>query len=297
MTGKVERIGIIGAGPAGMAAAIQLSRQGFQPLLLEKKRPGGLLHNAHEVENYPGFPEGISGPRLVEKMIKQLRRVGGKVTFARVDKLAYQDNCFQLITAEGSYSVERVVVASGTKPRRYRDVPGSEQAADRIYYEVVDLKEAVDKTILILGGGDAAFDYALNLADQNRVIILNRGEDIKALKLLQERVKDHPRVVYFDRHRVAAVETEPTGGINLIVHQGGQSKIISGDYLLAAIGRQPDLDFLSFEGETLKMRLEQEGKLFFIGDVKNKRFRQTAIAVGDGLRAAMEIESRLGGGN
>jgi len=125
-------VAIIGAGPAGIAAAVQLKRYGIEPLVFEKGRIGGLLWNANLVENYPGFPEGISGPELVGKLEAQLRKASIDVIYEEVVRL---EEGFGLKTEGGSYTADIVVVASGTEPRRF---PGriSEEVEGRVFYEV-----------------------------------------------------------------------------------------------------------------------------------------------------------------
>lgn len=292
---KEARIAIIGAGPAGLAAALQLTRQGRRPLLLEQGQPGGLLRNANWVENYPGFPGGIAGPDLVRHFLEQCDRVGVEITPAEVEQLDLGPEGYVLQTSRGRITAEIVVVASGTKPNRYQSVPLPAAIIDRVHYEVADLLHVKDKEILILGAGDAAFDYALNLGRHNQVTILNRGSRVVGLGLLFERVQAAPSVKYLADHEVVAVDAGAPDRLQISARAEGDIHHFEVDYLIPAIGRQPTKDFLTERVNNHCKRLMSEGKLFFIGDVANDRFRQTAIAVGDGLRVAMEIEARLMG--
>jgi len=272
-------VAIIGAGPAGIAAAVQLKRYGIEPLVFEKGRIGGLLWNANLVENYPGFPGGIPGPELVGKLEAQLRKASVDVIYEEVVRL---EEGFGLKTEGGSYTADIVVVASGTEPRRF---PGriSEKVEGRVFYEVYPLRDLAGARVAVVGAGDAAFDYALNLARRNEVVLLNRGYKPKCLPLLWERARTTPSIAY--REDVEVMEVLPSeGGVGLLCRTDGGEEKVEIDYVLFAIGRQPKLDFMSPElrGRTLE-------RLHFIGDVKNGRFRQTAIAVGDGIRVAMEI--------
>ena len=112
----MQNVAIIGAGPAGIACAVQLARYGYKPLLFEKDIPGGLLKNANLVENYPGFPGGISGISLIKKLGRQLAQQGIQVIFEKVDRVSFQENSYQLTTDKNNYSSDILVVASGTSP-------------------------------------------------------------------------------------------------------------------------------------------------------------------------------------
>jgi len=224
---------IIGAGPAGIAAAIQLRRASVDFLLLEKGRIGGLLLNANLIENYPGFTEPISGPDLVQRFKTQIDSLGIKVLSDEVvstvlsspsPKLTPQreegvDAKFSVSTNQMTYKCKNLIVASGTKPKRL-------STEDNVCYEVYPLLDLKDKDISIIGGGDAAFDYALNLAKKNRVKIFYGGEKPKCLPILHERVME-------------------SKNIDIIRHPPLQSPFRGRDeVLLAAIGREPNIDFL-----------------------------------------------------
>lgn len=149
---------------------------------------------------------------------------------------------------------------------------------------------------MIVGAGDAAFDYALNLSKRNIVTILNRGDSVKCLELLFNRAVNESRIEY--RKGVVVREIKPgEGATRLEVRceaSGGQGIILfDADYALFAIGRDPNRDFLSDEVRQHERELTEAGRLYFVGDVKNELFRQVAIAAGDGLRAAMQIYSRI----
>jgi thioredoxin reductase len=278
---------IIGAGPAGLAAALQLKRYGLTLRLFEKSRPGGLLWNANWVENYPGFPGGISGPDLVGTILKHTREI--EVTAEPVIELSWDGNYFYAQTSRSAYQAGAAIIASGTKPRTLAGFAIPEQFHDQIVYEVVDLLDVVAKRIIIVGSGDAAFDYGLNLARKNSVIILNRGEQVKCLPLLWDRAQACPNLDYHPSTAITMLTDRQQGGM-IVECSSPQGKVdFQADYLVGAIGREAQLDFVS---ETLKKQSAELGKmgiLHFVGDVKNGIFRQTAIAVGDGIRAGMQI--------
>ena len=289
----ISQVVVIGAGPAGLATALQLKRQGIDVLLLEGDRIGGLLHNANLVENYPGFPGGISGPHLVSLFVEQVDQVGVEIARETVVSLEYEKEHFRVATVDNSFLASIVVVATGTKPRVFADVDIPDNLSGHVFYEVYPLLESEGKRIAIIGAGDAAFDYALNLSVKNEVYILNRGVEISCLPLLHQRTQENPRIEYIDQTRVLALEEASYRKMRIIC-EGNKGEIsFEVNDMIGAIGREPRLDFLANSLQKQISQLERESLFKFVGDVNNGRYRQTAIAVGDGIRAAMEIEQYL----
>ena len=281
---------IIGAGPAGLTAAMQLKRFGISALVFEGKELGGLLHNANLVENYPGFPHGVTGVKLVNLLKKQIERIGVEIIEERVVSLNYESGNFFVATEQNDYRAEVVVIASGTKPRQFDDSLIAENAKSRVFYEVRDLLDVADEEIIIVGAGDAAFDYALNLARRNnRVKILNRGTKVKALGVLVERARENENISYLEDARVKKICLGERG-LRVDVAHREDVAIMEASLILGALGRIPNLDFLSEETHQKEDELVAQGILHFVGDVRNGIFRQTAIAAGDGLCAAMKID-------
>jgi thioredoxin reductase len=286
----MHEVAIIGAGPAGIAAAVQLRRYGLNPLLLECDTVGGLLRNAHWVENYPGFPGGISGPALVQRMQAHLGAAGVEALQATVTALDYQPGAFHLSTNLGDFGARRLVIASGTKPRRFTglDIPTNVQT--RVFYEVHTLTCLTQQRVAIVGAGDVAFDYALNLAQgNNQILILNRGAKPVCLPLLWERACQSTAITYRSSTSLLRLLEQPAGSLLLECASPAGVVQFQADLLLGALGREPQQDFVPDTWRLTARNLETRGLLYWIGDVKNGLERQTAIAAGDGIRAAMKI--------
>lgn len=252
-----EQVVIVGAGPAGIACAVQLRRYGLDPLLLEKDQPGGLLKNAWRIDNYPGYPEGISGSALVEKLKEHLEIFNIQYSRCNIQRVGFSGDGFWLRGEEEEFGCNYLVIATGTRAK-YRGVG---------YTEVYPLKGVKGKRIAIVGAGDAAFDYAMSLSPSNEVHIHNRGSRIRCIPALLEIAGKQKNISYFEN-------SSPAGNY---------------DYTIFATGREPELGCLTDELMQQKDTLERDGLLYFIGDVKNGMVRQTAVATGDGIRAAMAI--------
>jgi len=294
---KCEDVIIIGAGPAGIATAIQLKRYGISPLIFERQAIGGLLRNANLVENYPGFPAGIPGLKLVELFRQQAEQIGVTVTYEEVRSLTNEGNRFCVTTQSHSYCSKIAVIASGTRPVIFPDFNLDQASTAKVYYEVYPLAGVRDKRVAIVGAGDAAFDYALNLSSKNQVMILNRGAAVKCLPLLWERASKNPAIRYHTHTQIQHLRAGPGDQITLeCACPGGERQIIV-DYLIGAIGRQAEMNFLAPKISAKLSQYLDQGTLYLIGDVKHGIYRQTAIAVGDGILAAMKIYAHLIGGS
>ncbi len=290
---KVEQVIIIGAGPAGLATAIQLKRYGVHPLLFERAQVGGLLRNANLVENYPGFPVGISGMDLVDLFMLQAQNLCIEVTYEEVIELSYDHGLFHAKTAKKNYASRLAIIATGTKPLRFPYLAIPEDLTDRVFYEVYDLLQSESKHIVIVGSGDAAFDYALNLSRKNRITILNRGEQPKCLPLLWERAQKVSAITYRNNTEVCQLTKDSKVGMLLDCRTPAGGIQYHADYLVGAIGREARLDCFSEKFLQQVRVLEEQGILYMIGDVKNGIYRQTSIAVGEGVMTAMKICRQL----
>lgn len=284
-------VAIIGAGPAGMMTALQLKRYGIAALLFEGTKVGGLLHNANLVENYPGFPGGIPGVDLVRRFTEQIMGAGVRLTLGEITSLDHDGRVFSLQTQRNIYQAQIVVIAAGTKPVTFPKALIPEDVEERVYYEVHPLRDRQGLNIAIVGAGDAAFDYALNMARHNQVQIFNRGDKIKCLPLLWERSQATTDITYHPATKLVRLSRQSSGALQLYIEGPEGDLVIVVDYLIGALGRMPRLDLLS--GLSEMKTLEAEGLLHVVGDVRRGIYRQTAIAVGDGMLAAMKIYQYL----
>jgi len=281
------QVAIIGAGPAGLMTALQLKRYAVPALLLEGERPGGLLHNANLVENYPGFPGGIPGADLVDLFVQQAALAGVEAIPETALRLEHGDQGFLVQTGQGQYRVPVVVLATGTRPVTFPEAFLPSAVRERVFYEVHPLRGLAGMRVAIIGAGDAAFDYALNLARCNQVVILNRGMQVKCLPLLWNRAQATPAITYQPATRVVKLGEMSDERLRLECETPQGGKPLEVDYLIGALGRLPRVELLS--GLPDAQDLQSRGALHRVGDVQRGMYRQTAIAVGDGLLAAMKI--------
>ena len=287
MVSKITDVIIIGAGPAGIACAIQLKRYDIDSFVIEKGEIGGLLHNANLVKNYLGFPNGISGEKLVQLLNKQSQVSKINVKYEIVESVEFFEDIFTVKTNKNLYHSKYLVIASGTKPIVPMIPIIKDNIKDKVFFDILKLGPIKNKNVAIIGAGDCAFDYALNLSKNNNVIIINRSNLIKALPVLQDRVSKTKRIKYIKNTIVQKISTIDKQ-LNIILKNNDKSILI--DYLLIAVGRKPNLDFIDKD-------LLTNPNVFQIGDVKNGQFRQTSIAVGDGTSTAMNINKVLNQGD
>ena len=277
---------IIGGGPAGIACAVQLKRYGLSPLMIEKQNyPGGLIANANLIENYPGFPNGISGQAFIKLLEKHIVNFDVNILNEEILNVDYNKN-FIINTSSQTLESKLLVVASGTKSLEYDKTKIEPEAQQLIFTEIVPIINSKNKTIAIFGSGDAAFDYALNLAKNNKVMIINRTNRTKCLKSLYESAHENNNIDYIENDNYSNISCKNSGLLISTV----QNKSIEVDYVIFGIGRQPNLTFLSESFLSIQDILLNENKLFYIGDVCSGKYRQASIAVADGIRTAMIIK-------
>jgi thioredoxin reductase len=259
-------VGIIGAGPAGIACASILARYQKDVLLFEERAPGGLLNNARWVENFPGL-QPMSGQELVEQLKISVRHPHINLVFEKAEQI--QKHRIQTSTGQ-IYKVDQVVLAMGTQPRIMEDWPPN----PRVVYEWRDVPKDIH-TLGILGAGDAAFDSGLSGLDrQYEVYLWNRSNRMKATQLLYQSYIQAGGV-YFEDEPIQGIHPFDNG---LLIQTGKRS--INVDVLLVSIGR----DKKSIVGSDLLDPAIRE-----IGDYAHPHLRQASIAIGDGIRVGLEI--------
>ena len=286
MANKNTEVIIIGAGPAGIACAIQLKRSNIASIVFEKEEIGGLLKNANLIENYPGFPNGISGKKLVQLISKQSRINKLNIIYECVESIQYENELFNIRTNITKYFSKYLVIASGTKPIVPDALYILDEIKNKVFYEIYKLGKVKNKKIAIVGAGDCAFDYALQLCTDNDIVILNRSKKVKALALLQDKVYHAKNIKYLENIIINQLYKE-NDNISIICNPIGNN--ILTDFVLIAIGRKPNLNFIN-------KNILDKSNVFQIGDVKNGLFRQITISVGDGTFTAMKISNRFNQG-
>jgi thioredoxin reductase len=286
-------VAIVGCGPAGIAAAIQLKRMDIDLLVFERHRIGGLLANANLVENYPGYPAGIPGAELVHLMEKHLKAHAAEVIFHEASKLRHSGEGFTIAAGGEVFKAAITVLATGTKATSPDGVRIEAAARPMVLHEIVPIAGACDEEIVIVGAGDAAFDYAINLGRRNRVTILNRTDHVRCLGILRERADVLQSIAYLPKTVIVGVTRASQNRLSIECRSAGKDIVLEAHHLVFAIGRKPELGLLSGPLLESQVRLCEEGLLYLIGDVTRGQMRQTAIAVGDGVRAAIEISDKL----
>jgi len=293
---KIVKVAIVGAGPAGIAAGIFLQRAGLSPLLLEKGEPGGLLRSANLVENYPGFPKGVSGRVLASRFRRQLRAVGLEAVDAQVERIARSRGSFKIDAKSQSFASRAVIVASGTRPKDPDLGSCVASRRSRVFNEITDIPRAMlrGKHAVIIGGGDAAFDYALNLRASGDGVTIVSKSGPRCLPLLRERANSRgvQTLVGFG---LGSIHCTDRGRVLICRLRGdGKTEELKADFILTACGRVPNLGFLGPAlAKALGTRPPPETAvkgLFVAGDAARGSHRQTGIAVGDGIRAAMMVQ-------
>ena len=287
-------VGVIGGGPAGIAASIYLKRAGFNVILFEKNEIGGLLLNAHFVENYPGFPNGISGKKLCKLFKDHLKKWKIKTVLEEVKNIAIENNHYIIKAQQKEIKSKSVIISTGTIPKDI-GIAGEQYLSEKlVFYEIKDLQPKLKpkNSVIVIGGGDAAFDYSLNLSDNDILIDLcYRSKKPICLRLLEEKVKKSSNIKCHSNFEPIQI-TESQGKSEITFKSVKTSKVskIKSDYVLIACGRKPNRDLLKKE-----LKKNNIPGFYIAGDVKTGRFRQVGIAIGEGIHEAMKVEAYLRG--
>ncbi|MDI3280136.1 MAG: thioredoxin-disulfide reductase [Bacillota bacterium] len=300
-------VAIIGAGPAGLTAGIYAARARLQTLLLERTAPGGQAATTHLIENYPGFPEGISGPDLMEKMARQAERLGVRVELGEVVDLAGSGRKIELqLAGGGAVSARTVIIATGSEPQRL-GVPGEEELRGRgvSYCATCDGAFFTGKEVMVVGGGDTAITEALFLTRfASQVTVVHRRDALRATKVLQEETLAHPRIRFIWNAVVRRIEGEgKVQQVTVASTIDGKETAVPVEGVFIYIGMRPNTGFVSGRLELdeagyirtdARLHTSLQGVLA-AGDVRATALRQIVTAVADGALAAVEAERYLAG--
>ena len=291
---------IIGAGPAGMTAALYAARSNLKVALLERGIYGGQMNNTAEIENYPGYAR-ISGPELAEKMFEPLENLGVEHLFGQVEKIEDHGDYKKIITEDESFETKTVILASGAN-HRHLGVPGEEEYNSRgvSYCAVCDGAFFRDEDLLVVGGGDSAVEEAIFLTRfAKSVTIVHRRDQLRAQKLLQERAFANEKISFIWDSVVKEIKGDDRRVTSVVFKnvKTGQSSESDFGGVFVYVGLDPVSDFVKDLGicdEAGWIVTDQHMKtaidgIYAIGDVRQKDLRQITTAVGDGAVAGQEV--------
>ncbi|MGC9992274.1 MAG: thioredoxin-disulfide reductase [Candidatus Cybelea sp.] len=300
----MERVIIIGSGPAGLTAAVYAARANLRPLVLAGGLYGGQLMLTTDVENYPGFPEGIMGPDLMIRFREQAERFGARIENVDVTAVDFAKRPLVVRTYDAQFEAESVVVATGASAV-WLDIPGEERLRGRGVSSCATCDGAFfrEKRIVVVGGGDSALEEALFLTRfGRRVTLIHRRDRLRASKIMSNRARSHEKIDFIWNTVVEDVLGEDrVTGLRLRNVVDGSTYEFEADALFVAIGHTPntevfagqlDLDELGYIASPDGSLTNVEG-VFVAGDVNDHRYRQAVTAAGAGCRAAMDAEKYL----
>ncbi|MBV9438379.1 MAG: thioredoxin-disulfide reductase [Candidatus Eremiobacteraeota bacterium] len=298
------KIAIIGSGPAGLTAAVYAARANLAPLVFAGHMYGGQLMLTTEVENYPGFPNGILGPDLMEAFRAQAERFGAAIHYVDVTAVDFARRPFVLTTGDATYTADSVIVATGASAR-WLNVPGEARLRGRGVSTCATCDGAFfrEKNIVVVGGGDSAMEEALFLTRfGTRVTVVHRRDTLRASKIMAERARAHPKIDFIWNAAVVEVLGDAaTSALRLRDIGTGEERILPADALFVAIGHDPNtaifrgqlaLDAAGYVASEDGVRTNVTG-VFVAGDVYDVRYKQAVTAAGFGCRAAIDAEKYL----
>lgn len=308
MSEQYEAI-VIGGGPAGLTAGLYLMRGGIKTVLLEKVLPGGAPLNTGRVENYPGFPEGISGRELMERFAAHAKAFGLPVReFSEVQNVSLEGTRFTVTVNDATFDAAGVIVASGTEPAKM-GIPGESELIGRgiSYCATCDGMFFKDLEVAVIGGGDSAIEEALSLANiVGKVYVIHRRDSLRAQKILQERAFRNPKMEFLWNRR--PVEIAGKNQVERLIIEDtktGRREDLPVSGVFVYVGYRPDTGFLGdlVERDPAGFIITNEGLgtktpgLYAAGDIRKKTLRQISTAVGDGAQAAVSLERYVLGAN
>jgi thioredoxin reductase (NADPH) len=296
---------IIGGGPAGLTAGLYLMRAGIDTLLLEKVLPGGTPLNTSQIENYPGFPEGISGKELMNKFASHAKAFGLPIKeFSEVENVSCEGDRFTIKTSNGLYESTGVIVASGTEPLKM-GIPGETELVGRgiSYCATCDGMFFRNLDVAVIGGGDAAIEEGLLLANiAKKVYIIHRRDALRAQKILQDRAYKNSKIEFlWNKKPIEITGKDQVENIIIENTQTGERSQVTVSGVFIYIGSTPNTAFLrelaDMDGSGFiitdeNLATKTEG-LFIAGDVRKKTLRQVTTAVADGALAAVNLEKYI----
>jgi thioredoxin reductase (NADPH) len=300
----VQKVVIVGSGPAGLTAAVYTARADLEPVVLEGIQAGGQLMLTTEVENFPGFTDGIMGPELMERMRKQAARFGAHLIGEDVTSVDLSTRPFKIVTSSDTYQAHSIIVSTGASAKML-GVPGEREllghgvstcaTCDGFFFR--------GKELLMVGGGDSAVEEAIFLSKfATKVTIVHRRDTLRASKIMQDRVFENPKVDFiWDSTVERILGNGKVEGANIQNLKTGAESIVPASGVFVAIGHLPNTSL--FEGQ-LELSAGQivtvpggtetsVPGVFAAGDVVDSRYRQAITAAGMGCMAAMDAERYL----
>lgn len=303
----MENVIIIGTGCAGWTAAIYTARANLRPLVISGEQPGGQLTTTTEVENFPGFPEGVMGPDLMMRMQQQAEKFGTRVEYDRVESVAKQeDGSIFLKTSGGTeYRAHTVIVATGASPR-YLGLPNEKELVGRGLTSCATCDGAFypDVPVAVIGGGDSACEEANFLTRfASKVYLVHRRDELRASKIMADRALANPKIEPVWNSSVTEYLTDEKGdmrAIRALNRVTGEESELELKCVFVAIGHDPNTAFLAGSGVNLDedSYILQDGHstrtnipgIFSAGDVADHVYRQAITAAGNGCQAALDAE-------
>jgi len=306
MNERVENVIIVGSGPAGYTAALYTARANLEPLVIEGFAWGGLLQQTTDVENYPGFPDGIMGPDIMQKFRDQAERFGARLETDDVTKLELSSDggLHKLWTGDEQHTARSVILAMGAQHRKL-GVPGEEQLSGRgvSYCATCDAAFFRQQPTIIVGGGDSAMEEAMFLSKfASKVVVVHRRDEFRASKIMFERARAIPNIEWLTPYAVAEFAPGSDGSLALArLRNTGDDSIreleIGGAFI--AIGHEPQSQLVQGQVETDdagyvvtkgRSTLTNLPGVFAAGDLVDHTYRQAVTAAGSGCQAALDAE-------